>query len=438
MMSKTPEKPSDFVKWETKNEDLIDKYVSAFMKILNFKNGEVSTTDSFHLSIYIRILGQNIEFREIDGLDIKYGLIYRAAFRLRKYRNQDILKFQRILAVEVRKYLHRPINQYWILFPLHVAAGQLAQYRSFTVFGEILRVANWVTLSRKLRIERFFDDARMQLQDRNAEIFLQTSFTPIIIKSEGRNEREAFDNADQAFDLFRGLLNLLYQFGRITTRWGGYPQPLGYILQPPVYGVFHSNGEYSEFLYNTAKGLTYNRNTIATEIVQGVRKLIKQIGSKQEKNDTKQLIIDSITKYKEALDTTEWRLAYLSLWQILELLTLQSADQINMRIVINRINILLRQDQTARDLLSTLYSTRNALVHQGTFPDERALEEVNLLKYIAERSINSVFAHSRTLKNIGSLARFYDHASSSDADLIDRQRVIKYISQQRQKRGRKK
>ncbi len=52
MMSKTPEKPSDFVKWETKNEDLIDKYVSAFMKILNFKNGEVSTTDSFHLSIY--------------------------------------------------------------------------------------------------------------------------------------------------------------------------------------------------------------------------------------------------------------------------------------------------------------------------------------------------------------------------------------------------
>ena len=267
---------------------------------------------------------------------------------------------------------------------------------------------------------------------------MQTSFTPIIVASKGRNEREAFDNAYRAFDFFRGLLNFLYQFGTVTSRWGGYPKPLGSFLQPPVYGIFRTNGEYSGLFYNTNKGLTYNKNTVSVDVVQDVRKLIRQIGLKQEKDETKQLLVESITKYTKALDTTEWRLAYLSLWQILELLALQSAEQSNMKIVVNRIDTLLRQDQTARDLLQTLYFTRNALVHQGAFPDDRPLEEVNLLKYIAERAINSVFSHSRTLKKIDGLARFYDHVSYGDADLIERQRVIKYISQQRQKKNRKK
>ena len=162
MMSKPPENPSDYVKWAAKHENLITKYVLAIMKILKYENGEVSTTDSFNLSVYIRILSQYIEFSDLDGLDIKYGLIYKVAFRLRRYGSQDIQKFQRILAVEVRRYIRQPINKYWILFPLHVAADQFPNVRSFTVFGEKLRVTNWVRLRRSFRIERFFYDASMQ------------------------------------------------------------------------------------------------------------------------------------------------------------------------------------------------------------------------------------------------------------------------------------
>lgn len=109
-----------------------------------------------------------------------------------------------------------------------------------------------------------------------------------------------------------------------------------------------------------------------------------------------------------------------------------------MRNVINRVNGLLRQDQTALDLLSALYEVRNALVHRGHFPDEQGLQEVDLLKYIVERTINALFARMRALPTKGSLMRFYDHIASGDTDLADRQRVISFIRRSRAKAGQRK
>ena len=102
-----------------------------------------------------------------------------------------------------------------------------------------------------------------------------------------------------------------------------------------------------------------------------------------------------------------------------------------MKTVAARTCQLLSSDPIARDLLQGLYDTRNALVHHGYFPHERGLQEVMLLKNIAERSIFALLRQIGTLPTVASLARYYEYASASNNDLAERQRVIEAIRQSR-------
>jgi hypothetical protein len=254
------------------------------------------------------------------------------------------------------------------------------------------------------------------------------------VNSNGRDEREAFETADRSFELFRTLLNLIPQFGRITRRWGGYPTPLATIFPPPVFGIFDQAGKFIEFYYNTQMYDYRRPNLIPANQIEGARKLANRLRHPNDKNTTILLLTESLEKYGQALDSTEWRLSFLTLWQILELITLQSSDELNMKQVVSRTNGLLRQDQLAGDLLLALYETRNQLVHLGQFPDEQGLTEINLLKFIVERAINSFFAKLRIVRTKSSLTRYYDYQFVNDTDLVDRQRIILAIRRMRRRR----
>jgi hypothetical protein len=431
---------TELVRWNRNRKALLDRYVSLLLDILFIdSDGRVKTTQTFELDVFLKILSENLTLYNISDNDVKRGLIRRAAFlRLKKYKRRNIYTFRRAIAAEVRNYLSRPTKEYWILFPLHVAPGELGSARSISVLGERLLFRNWDYVQGRFNLEAFFSDSRSRLHNQGLtsgshehDEAMLTRFSPVLILSQGKDSDEAFDKANRSFDLFRWLINLIYQFRRVYRQWGGYPKPLGKLLPPPTYGIFTSEGNYHSLFYNLTRYSDYRRNTFRGDEIHEIRKLASRLKEPEDNNATLWILIEALEKYGQALDTFEWELAFLLLWQILELVTLQSAENLNMKTVRNRASALLGQRARERDLLAALYRTRNSLVHRGSFAEEDRLGEVNLLKYIVEEVINVLFSLLRICPTRASLQRYYEHISASDSELADRQRLIRNIRRRR-------
>ncbi|MBN2500269.1 MAG: hypothetical protein JXB38_05835 [Anaerolineales bacterium] len=382
-------RPSDLVNWN--NKELIEQYIQKFMGILFInENGEVKSTETFKLHAYLRILSKNINMKDISSLHTKEILIYRAGFnRIKKYKKQNIHTFRQALSAEVRRYLKRPIAEYWILFPLHISYGQLDKIRSISIFNQKLYIRSWNYVKKHFELDKLLEDSKYHIRETNNS--LETHFTPILIKSTGLDTDNVLEKADKAFELFRWLLNFLAQSGYMRISYGDYEKPLAKILPCPIYGFFLPDGQYDTYYYNTTKYTNYRKNTINYELVVNAKIIFDKLITNGNNNNTVDLLIEAIEKYGNALDTHSRMLTFLKLWQVLEILALQTTKNINMKIVKSRIKILLNQDQLAKDLLDTLYETRNDLVHKGLFPDDEGSEqgskEIGLLKMVVEKSV---------------------------------------------------
>ncbi|MBE0681128.1 MAG: hypothetical protein IH589_04380 [Anaerolineales bacterium] len=425
-------KPTELVKWDKKDEPLLKRYLKEFLDILEIKaDGRVETSKGFSLMVFEKILVQNLELFGIDALDVRKGLVYKTIFRLKKYKKQDIHVFRRSLASEVRKYLDRPIEKYTILLPLHASSNNPPPIKQIEILGVQLLFSNWKYVRDNFEVPKFLQEADMFLRRQNGHIDIESRFIPILAQIEARNGRDGFDKASPAFDLMRAVFDLYHHYGTYNEQWGGYPRPLSKVLPPPVYCVFKNTGEFDMFLYSTPKLEEFQQNAINVQEIKYLRKLARNFKTIPKETETLALIVEALQKYAQAHETNEWRLAFLLLWQILELIALQTSEQFTMKNVISRIGILLRHDPKAADLLSALYNTRNEFVHQGNFPDEQGLQEVSLVKSIAERAINQIFSRAKKLPTKASLQRFYDNVGTNDAELSDRQRVIGIILRER-------
>jgi len=419
------------VAWNTKQETLIKRYVDLLSRILKVNSkGNVETSEIAKLEVYLKILAQNITIQEISDLETKRQLIFRATFtRFGKYKSKDIHTFRKALAAETNQYLARPVQKFKILFPLNVRPGEFDKFHSFSILNKKLLVRNWNYVQKHFEYSTLMTEVKRHSPSYNTS--LTSYFVPILITTEAQDYQQAFNKASRAFDLFRSLLNLQLKFGTSTMQFGGYPKPLGKIFPPPIYGIFDEHGKYVRFYYNTVRDYQYMHNSIPDDRIVQVRKLASKILVPKSDDDTVSLNIEVLEKYGEALDTSEWRLSFLVLWQILELIALQSNEELSMKNVVNRINIIFGQNQLIRDLLSALYQTRNLLVHKGQFPSEQALREVNLLKYIVEPCMNFILSKTKYLPTKNSLNKYYEHAASNNADLAERERIISLIKKSR-------
>ncbi|MFN8382194.1 MAG: HEPN domain-containing protein [Anaerolineales bacterium] len=425
-------KPTQLVKWNKKDEPLIERYLKEVLDILDITaDGSVETSKGFSLMLFRKILVQNIELLGIDALDVREGLVYKTVFRLKKLKEQNIHGFRKSLASEVKKYLNRPIEKYTILFLLHASSNNLPSIKQIKILGVQLQFSNWEYVRKNFEFPKFLKEADIYLRRQNGVIDIESRFIPILVNVESRNGREGFDKASPSFDLMRAIFTLYHHYGVYNEQWGGYPRPLAKVLPPPVYCVFRETGEFEFLLNSVLKIEEFQRNTISAQEIKYLRKLSSNFKVVPKETETLSLIVEALQKYSQAHETNEWRLAFLLLWQILELITLQTSEQFTMKNVISRVGILLRHDPQAADLLSALYDTRNKFVHQGNFPNEQGLQEVSLIKNIAERAINQVFSRAKKFPTKSSLQRFFDNAGINDTELLDRQRVIGMILRER-------
>lgn len=420
------------VSWENRHQEVITRSIKTLMDIIQLDDkGKPKCYDSIQLLKLLTILSIHVKIKGVNDTNVRWHLLYRAAFnRLKKYSVQDLRWFRTSVAAEARNYLNKPVSRYSILFPLHVT--QFPE-NTYTLLGNRLHISSWKRIreDHNLELESFWQAFTANDPNKELPFWLRARFTPILITSDNTNQIDAINSIEKTIDLFRTHLNMLYLFGvtRLFEFNSGFPKPLSKILPSPLYVVFNDKGHYQDYYQNDlffdyfVQG-RYKTNSISQPEIQRVQNSLSFLNATHQKQETMDLMISALYKYGEALDAIDWRLAFLLLWQVLELVTFQASDQFNMKTVLARITTLLGSTRDNKDILNILHEARNRFVHEGIFPTESAYQLVDLLKEIVERVLYSLLTLSTDYPTKSSLSHFYEYSARSDSDLATRKETI--------------
>lgn len=421
------------VNW--KDETKVNHYLGEIMKLATVhEDGRVSYNLAFEVDAYEEIITHNVNIKGLKDLDRKKPVVRKAIARFARYSKHSLPLFRVAMETELRRYYQMPTGTFHILFPINIRRTDLAGRRWFNVLGTRISCRTWSYLNKHYDLEPFLDDAARMLGKSREEVplFLNLHFCPLTVSIDARTSGEAFGNANEAFDILRTLINLTTTFGKVTYQYGGRDRPLGQYLLPPIFGIFKADGSYA-LLYFATERYDYRGRPISGDQIALVDQLAKRVKQPDGQEDVMTIVVDALRKYGQAMDTVDWQQAFLSLWQVLELVALQTAGRINMQEVANRIaNLLgLKQNELMRDLLDCAVESRNDLVHRGRFSQD-GLREVNYLKVVVDRVIDFLLSpRLRAFPTTKRLENFYVHATVNDADLQERRRVIQVILDQR-------
>ncbi len=417
------------------------------LRVIELHGDSVFYPRSFERDICEEVLVSKIKiWGELP--DRKYlarSLMRNAVIALKKQglENPDWKDFDRELKNLAKAYVNKPLVDYCIFFPFHVSESCIdpkqswvAHKRWINVLGMRFRRVSWRKVQDLPGWEQFLrgtqDHFLFQYNQDSPIEYLAASFrgfTPLLVDVRARTSQEAFDLASRNFELLRALVNLASGYGLVYEQWG-VQEPLGVSLPPPIYGVFWADGNHE--LHYTIERYDYKAKEFERDKGLWLEKALGRIATASE--EMQPLMIEVLLKYGQAMDTADWRSAFLALWQILEDVSLRTSDNnLSMEKVVKRISVLigLKPKSLEKDLIDSLAQSRHLLVHQGKFSEE-GLEEVNFLKIVAEWAINALFARAEKFPTPQLLEEFYNHATLGDSILHTRRKAIDTILSSRQ------
>lgn len=419
--------PSD-ISWKSTDEAAIERDVIAALATAN-PDGSLTGDNIWRFDVYARVLAHKIAIAGVDGAYQRANLITTALRRpkLVQAREQQLLhEFRNRLSEITREHLRQPAEPWRVVLPLNIRGQGLGQFTRIQVQSLQMRRQTWQEVGRFCDLDDWWKWAREISGRENADALLRTEFTPVIAIVEAAGHQRAWEQGFRAFELLRVALNVQSVWARQTMQFG-LPSPLGQVLPSPVYAVVPQSGDPTWYFSLTAYRYRPASRPPRIERARALLKRVDRIGS----GDIQRMAIEALLKYGEALNTTDWRQAFLSLWQALEVIAVPSPDERSLSQAKNRIALLLGQEATDTDLLDVLSATRNRLVHAGIYPDEEGLQELQLLKRVFERSLNAFLSWGRTLRDVGSLETLYANLGSKETELAKRLRVIAAIRRRR-------
>lgn len=416
-----------------KDRQKVLAHIHALLKSMSVtKSGKTSVPISFLWDTRLEIVGSKLE---VQGLKNRKNLVRSFILdSLVNLRKKNVTKpgwaeFSKALAREADKYQRRPSENFHILFPFHLNGPWISKKRIVTVLGAKFQRVSWVNV-RKFRGWRdFLDRCEWQLKTSLVEKthFEDGWFIPLILGVQGRTFQEAFEYAEKQFDLLRAVINLVTIGRQVTTKFG-VPSPFGFSLPPRVYGVFNADYSYKTHYYQTEQ-YVYQVRRLTSESGKEVERILSQLNSCDE--DMQSLLVESLLKYVHSMDTSDWRVAFLTLWQILEVIAAPTQERLKYKEITKRIRSLIGdlEDDLLRDLLDELARSRHSLVHEGKFSQEGS-REVSYLKVIAENAMSCLLSQAKKFPDRRSLTEFYKNSHIDVEGLRIRMRVVETLLQQ--------
>jgi len=393
-------------------------------KISVQKNGHLKWSLNFDIEIRKEIIGSKMEIKgPFDDKETFHKLLFDSILCLKKkgIENPDYNDLLSELENKINAYVRKPLKKFIVLFPLHSSGGALIRKRWFNIQGTRFYKSEWLKVHNISGWKSFKNRAKnIRYLSSNLEeqiLPMQQYFTPLIANVDARSESEAFQIANKKYEIIRSILNLNFMFGKITWQFGP-PKPLGKILPPIFYVLFDEKGNYISLYFNEEPYI-YETISLQNNHIEYLNRMIKKIDKMEE--DIKSVFIDSLLKYVHALDTSDWRDAFLTLWQIFENLSLSSLSSgMTMKRISSRVkNLMGPTDILHKELIDSIKVTRNKLVHLGKF-SRSGLMEVNFIKIIVDRALSNFYLLLERFPSKVALEEFFQIATKRENELKKR------------------
>jgi hypothetical protein len=369
--------------------------------------------------------------RGLDNSTLRY-LIFSAAMRLkiRKIANPGLDEFEREFRSELDSYEKRPRQKVTVLCPLNAQVVDLPGSESFVVQECSFFRTSWENVHALPGWKEFLEDAQghrhLASTLRSQKGPMHKYFTPYLVEVIGRDVQEVFQAAYLRFELMRSILNLFANFGRYQIQFGKAVQ-LGAILPPVFFVVFAGKGNYSSASFNE-EPYDYSEVRLNAKNLLDLNAMLSRIDKMD--SEIKPMFVDSLVKYVHAMDTIDWRDAFLTLWQVLENLSLSPiSSRLKMDEVCSRIkNLMGLTDLLHKELIDAVVETRNSFVHLGKFSDD-GLMEVQYLKMIVELALSNFYVLSEKYCDKHSWEEYYSLVSLNESVLDRKKKAIESVIQ---------
>lgn len=406
------------------DENTVEAVLGKAIEVSSIQRGSRVLSDLMRARGYRNVVASCVTVQGVERTGTLRTLVMKALRQMAREDDASVSAFREAIEKVSREHLETEKQQYTVVLPLNVRREDFGNQRWFNVAGTQLRIWSWSHARRKVDIEAWRTE--QQKHSDWCRSPFNEDFTPLASHVEERKPRTAFYPAEEAYDVFRSLLNMSFVFRQQHIPHFGMRYRLGRIVPAPIYGIFNSDGAYAGFFYDADPPKGYPTPVVRREQFEYVREYLKGFAGGAP-TEVEQLMINAIGYYGRALDTTNWRQAFLSLWQIIEMLTSGTGGRRTQKNVVRRAKILLRGKAFLEGLLDVACQTRNRLVHEGRFPRQDAFEDVCMLKMVVEECIEAVSSLTDCFSTWHELNRFYTYARTAPAERRAIMQAIKHI-----------
>jgi hypothetical protein len=385
----------------------------------------------FEHDLYHNILLFAVDIKGVERIDTKKSILLSAISRFSGYKDHSLASFKKAVNKEINERRKAKKKTFSIIFLLNIDKRYIIRKRIFKINGRVLRHRSHRYILRNYNLSKFVKEAKLHSKNIGIKIpFNPNMFQHIECKVTARTATEAFWKAYEDFELLRAIINFSNNFGILTKQFGTRNH-LNSFLPSPFYLVFSENNRYEHFRYELVN-YKYKVPKLSLHYKEKVfNKLISVCEKEVSANSLRNLVLESLTKYGQALDSLEWESNFLKLWRVLELITFYSEES-SIKSTGNRIKLLFGQSPFWNYNIDSICELRNSLVHKGIFPEE-GLDHLVILKYIVEQAIWQLFILCKYFKEQSELRLFYEHNSSGSGNLQKEIRVIRKILRFRKK-----
>lgn len=261
---------------------------------------------------------------------------------------------------------------------------------------------------------------------------LPSNYTGVSVTVRARDKFSAFESALENISYFRGLWNMILNFGsrRISSHSN---KPLNSFVLSPIYIVCDMNaskGSKDRF------SSWYETDYLSPQHVDFDAQKVKQIFARSQelRNTISKLayskeIQSSVIAYCHAIDSINWDYAFIKLWGILEILT--HTTKMNSSETIKRTSILFEDSDYHLAILEGVRKARNSIAHSGIrlveYSGTPIIENespVCLLKHYVEELLSFHFYPELKFKSIEEAGNFLN-CVAQDISPQDFERKIK-------------
>ncbi len=408
------------ITYDDKKERLIQRHITALLE--TFHGPDYGFMGIFQISQPLHVLGAMVRIADVNDEDTTRQLIFAAAVDLQHQPALSTAEFLERVGARAHEYLDRPFQEFHVLLPLNLAHENLNSIGSFSVSNILLTCSHWNDIQNAYAIEDLRNRIYHFLDLNTTPDLWNWSGMPLVANIHARTGQDAFQRASDAYDRLCAVINFILD----TDRFGlARPRPKASIFQAAAYGVFRPDGALAE-PFVSEENLSLQSHLATPRDLERVFRLLDEINAEQPMSYATSRFLNALMSFHNALGTTDWSKAYLSLWQALEILAFGSQQRYEMSQVADRISALVKGKEVLQDFLVLCADRRNDLVHRGQFsPDGQS--EVVLLKSVVRQCLWRFFTLRKSYSTEEGLSEFYLHAAFSAEKLSDRKRVIETL-----------